>query len=87
MSATATTSFFYDEKLVNQPYDFSSTICDDFVPSTVLEKRTFDKAFDTNTFDDERYGQHISSNYFDKNIGHLFKVSREIIRVNIKINK
>jgi hypothetical protein len=37
---------------------------------SVLGKRKFNDAFDTNTFDDSRYGQHIDANFFDKNVGH-----------------
>jgi hypothetical protein len=39
--------------------------------SGVLGKRTFDKAFKQETFDDFRYGQHIDINFFEKNIGHI----------------
>lgn len=37
---------------------------------SVLGKRKFNDAFDVNTFDDSRYGQHIDANFFDKNVGH-----------------
>jgi predicted aldo/keto reductase-like oxidoreductase len=40
-----------------------------FIPS-VLSKRKFEDAFDIETFDDERYSQHISNDYFDKSHGH-----------------
>ena len=39
--------------------------------SPVLGKRTFDNAFNQETFDDFRYGQHININFFEKNIGHI----------------
>jgi hypothetical protein len=39
--------------------------------SGVLSKRTFDKAFKQETFDDFRYGQHIDIKFFEKNIGHI----------------
>lgn len=70
---------FSGVELKNQPYDFSSTICDDddvegldeYVLVSVLEKRKFDEAFDQTTFEDDRYGQHIASDFFEKNTGHL----------------
>jgi hypothetical protein len=37
---------------------------------SILGKRKFNDAFDANTFDDSRYGQHIDANFFDKNVGH-----------------
>lgn len=40
-----------------------------FIPS-ILSKRKFEDAFDIETFDDERYGQHITNNFFDKSHGH-----------------
>lgn len=40
-----------------------------FIPS-ILSKRKFEDAFDIETFDDERYGQHISNNFFYKSHGH-----------------
>jgi hypothetical protein len=33
-------------------------------------KCKFEDAFDIETFDDERYSQHISNDYFDKSHGH-----------------
>jgi hypothetical protein len=39
--------------------------------SSLLGKRTFDKAFKQKTFDDFRYGQHIDINFFEKNIGNI----------------
>jgi len=39
--------------------------------SSILGKRTFDKAFKQETFDDFRYGQHIDINFFEKNIGNI----------------
>jgi len=38
---------------------------------SVLGKRTFDNAFNQETFDDIRYGQHIDIKFFEKNIGHI----------------
>ncbi len=40
------------------------------VPVSTLGKRKFHDAFESETFDDSRYGQHISSDFFDKNVGH-----------------
>ena len=75
-------------ELKNQPYDFSYTIDEEFVEvvidinnddisdlSSVLEKRKFGNAFDQTTFDDERYGQHIASDFFENNMGNLDKRS------------
>ena len=42
----------------------------DFKPVSILGKRKFNDAFHEKTFDDSRYGQHISSDFFYKNIGH-----------------
>jgi hypothetical protein len=39
------------------------------IPS-VLGKRKFNESFDTETFDDERYGQHIDSAFFVNSVGH-----------------
>ena len=35
-----------------------------------LGKRTFDDAFNQEDYEDERYNQHISYDFFHKNIGH-----------------
>jgi hypothetical protein len=43
---------------------------DDFKPVSILGKRNFNDAFEYKTFDDSRFGQHISSDFFNKNIGH-----------------
>ena len=43
---------------------------DEFQPVSILGKRKFIHAFDEKTFDDSRYGQHISSDFFYKNVGH-----------------
>ena len=37
-------------------------------PESILGKRKYQDAFDTH--DDERYGQHIESDFFTTNIGH-----------------
>jgi hypothetical protein len=43
---------------------------DEYKPNSILGKRKFNDAFDSNTFDDSRYGQHIDTDFFNKNIGH-----------------
>jgi hypothetical protein len=50
------------------------------IPS-ILSKRKYEDAFGSETFDDERYGQHISNNYFEKSIGHdvHYKVSNKTV--------
>jgi len=86
MSCPSCVEEFSGIEVKNQPYDFSYSICDEFVElvidinnddineiSSVLEKRKFGNAFDQTTFDDERYGQHIASDFFEKNMGHLDK--------------
>jgi hypothetical protein len=47
-----------------------------YIPS-VLGKRKFVESFDIETFDDERYGQHISSEFFQNSMGHN-------VRYNVK---
>ena len=37
---------------------------------SILGKRKFNHAFESESFDDDRYGQHITSDFFDKNVGH-----------------
>jgi len=39
------------------------------IPS-VLGKRKFGETFDIEIFEDERYGQHISSSFFQNAVGH-----------------
>jgi len=43
---------------------------DEIKPVSILGKRKFNDAFDSNIFDDSRYGQHIDTDFFNKNIGH-----------------
>lgn len=38
--------------------------------SSILCKRNYNNAFNQETYDDFRYGQHIDVNFFEKNIGH-----------------
>jgi hypothetical protein len=40
-----------------------------YIPS-ILGKRKFVESFDIETFDDERYGQHIGSAFFVNSVGH-----------------
>jgi hypothetical protein len=39
--------------------------------STILGKRNYNNAFKQETYDDFRYGQHIDTNFFEKNMGHI----------------
>ena len=39
--------------------------------SSVLCKRNYNNAFKQETYDDFRYGQHIDTKFFEKNIGHI----------------
>lgn len=65
------------------------------VAVSILGKRKYQDAFDDDTFDDVRYGQHISSNFFETNVGHcVTQKESEILdwcehylaNKNIKIN-
>ena len=50
---------------------------------SVLGKRKFNDAFDANIFDDSRYGQHIATDFFDKNVGHtVTQVAEKKIPLN-----
>jgi len=50
------------------------------IPS-VLSKRKFEEAFGSETFDDERYQQHIANDFFVKSQGHNvdYKVSNKTV--------
>ena len=51
-----------------------------------LGKRKYTESFDPSTFDDDRYAQHISTNFFDTNIGHgVYPISKNN-HVNINIH-
>jgi hypothetical protein len=39
-------------------------------PVSILGKRKFNDAFEEQTFDNSRYGQHIATDFFNKNVGH-----------------
>lgn len=39
--------------------------------SSVLGKRNYNNSFKQETYDDFRYGQHIDTKFFEKNIGHI----------------
>lgn len=45
---------------------------------SILGKRNFNDAFENTTFDDARYGQNISTDFFKKNVGH------DVIQSNTK---
>lgn len=73
-----------ERELRNQNYDYMYIISEE-EPSpltqlqtpiqsstpSVLGKRKFCQSFDPTTFDDERYSQHISEEFFNTNVGHL----------------
>ena len=54
---------------------------DDFKPISILGKRKFNNAFEQKTFDDTRYGQHIDTNFFDKNVGHSVVERKDDIKI------
>ena len=54
---------------------------DDFKPISVLGKRKFNNAFHEQTFDDARYGQHISSDFFYKNVGHSVIERKDNVKI------
>ena len=49
-------------------YYFKSS--ESFNRSDISKKRTYVDAFDTDSMEDNRYGQHISTDFFESNIGH-----------------
>lgn len=52
-----------------------------------LGKRKYAESFDPSTFDDDRYAQHISTDFFDTNIGHgVFPISKNT-KINIHIQQ
>ena len=64
-----------EHELRNQNYDYMYIISEEeplktHLPS-LLGKRKFCQSFDPTTFDDERYSQHISEEFFNTNVGHL----------------
>ena len=50
-----------------------------------LGKRKYAESFDPSTFDDDRYGQHISADFFDTHTGHGVFVISENSKININI--
>ena len=42
--------------------------------SSILGKRNYNNTFEQDTFEDNRYGQHIDSAYFANKIGHAVKL-------------
>jgi len=67
---------YIDVEIKNQHYDYSSPVKDEKkatarVPAvSLLGKRKFNDAFDEVVYENERYNQHIASDFFDKNTGH-----------------
>ena len=52
-----------------------------------LGKRKYAESFDPSTFDDDRYAQHISHDFFDTHIGHgVFPISKNT-QTNKPINQ
>ena len=52
-----------------------------------LGKRKYAESFDPSTFDDDRYAQHISADFFDTNIGHgVFPICKNT-KINIHIQQ
>ena len=52
-----------------------------------LGKRKYAESFDPSTFDDDRYAQHISPDFFDTHIGHgVFPISKNT-QTNKPINQ
>jgi len=56
-----------EEAFVPPPYSGGNK--NTFIPS-ILSKRKFADAFNIETFDEERYGQHITNDFFVKSHGH-----------------
>jgi hypothetical protein len=54
---------------------------DDFKPVSILGKRKFNNAFHEQTFDDARYGQHISSDFFEANVGHSVIERKDDVKI------
>jgi len=54
---------------------------DEIKPVSILGKRKFNDAFEQKTFDDTRYGQHIDTNFFDKNIGHSVVERKDNVKI------
>jgi hypothetical protein len=54
---------------------------------SILSKRNFDDAFNPSTYDDDRYRQHISNDFFKNNTGHgvLQETNQRKSRENIKL--
>jgi len=48
---------------------------------SILGKRKFNDAFEQKTFDDTRYGQHIDTNFFDKNVGHSVVERKDNVKI------
>jgi hypothetical protein len=46
------------------------------IPESLLGKRRFGEAFEESHYDDERFNQHIDTDFFAKNIGHNIYVPK-----------
>ena len=66
--------------LYNYSSEHDSATHKKYIPS-VLSKRKFEDAFGSETFDDERYGQHITNDFFVKSQGHNvhYKVNNKTV--------
>ena len=53
----------------------------DFKPVSILGKRKFNDAFHEKTFDDSRYGQHIDTYFFNKNVGHSVVERKDNVKI------
>ena len=56
---------------------------------SILGKRSFDKAFGQNSYDDLRYGNHIDTDYFEKGgLGHgvYNKIEQKNTEQNLFLN-
>lgn len=57
------------------------------ISGSILGKRTYSNSFNSDTYDDERYGQHISGDFFETNTGHITKNNNLPNNTPIIINK
>ena len=70
----------HDQELLHNYTSHPAATTKKNIPS-VLSKRKFEEAFGSETFDDERYGQHITDDFFVKSQGHNvdYKVSNKTV--------
>lgn len=57
------------------------------ITPSILSKRNFDDAFYLSTYDDNRYGQHISDDFFKNNTGHDVLQEMNPMKSNENIKK